>query len=50
MVYDYLYWIGGVGFIGGVFGIDVLYGVEVMLMLGLDYLYLEFLLIKVKII
>ncbi|HEY4074160.1 MAG TPA: thiamine pyrophosphate-binding protein [Herbaspirillum sp.] len=48
--YDHPRWIGGVGLIGGTPGIDALHNAEVMLMLGSDYPYSEFLPSKTKII
>jgi pyruvate dehydrogenase (quinone) len=48
--YDHPHWIGGVGLIGGAPGIDALHNADVMLMLGSDYPYSEFLPSKSKII
>ncbi|RXZ33364.1 pyruvate dehydrogenase [Oxalobacteraceae bacterium CAVE-383] len=48
--YDHPYWIGGVGLIGGAPGIDALHNAELMLMLGSDYPYSEFLPSKIRII
>ena len=48
--YDHPHWIGGVGLIGGAPGIDALHNAELMLMLGSDYPYSEFLPSKSKII
>ncbi|MDB5989440.1 MAG: pyruvate dehydrogenase [Herbaspirillum sp.] len=48
--YDHPHWIGGVGLIGGAPGIDALHAADVMLMLGSDYPYSEFLPSKTKII
>lgn len=50
VAYDHPHWIGGVGLIGGAPGTDALHGAEVMLMLGSDYPYSEFLPTKSKII
>ncbi|WP_332835547.1 thiamine pyrophosphate-dependent enzyme [Herbaspirillum huttiense] len=50
VAYDHPHWIGGVGLIGGAPGTDALHGAEVMLMLGSDYPYSEFLPTKAKII
>jgi pyruvate dehydrogenase (quinone) len=41
--YDHPYWIGGIGLIGGAPGIDALRDADLMLMLGSDYPYSEFL-------
>jgi pyruvate dehydrogenase (quinone) len=48
--YDHPHWIGGVGLIGGAPGIDALHNADLMLMLGSDYPYSEFLPSKTKII
>ena len=50
VAYDHPHWIGGVGLIGGAPGTDALHGAEVMLMLGSDYPYSEFLPTQSKII
>ncbi|MDB5777520.1 MAG: poxB [Herbaspirillum sp.] len=41
--YEHPYWIGGVGLIGGAPGVDALQAAELVLMLGSDYPYSEFL-------
>lgn len=41
--YDHLHWIGGVGLIGGAPGMDAMRDAELLLMLGTDYPYSEFL-------
>ncbi|WP_240320874.1 thiamine pyrophosphate-binding protein [Sphingomonas crusticola] len=43
MAYDYPRWIGGVGLIGGRPGVDALHNADLMLMLGTDYPYSDFL-------
>ncbi|KAF1041296.1 MAG: Pyruvate dehydrogenase [ubiquinone] [Herbaspirillum frisingense] len=48
--YDHPHWIGGVGLIGGAPGTDALHEADVMLMLGSDYPYSEFLPTKNKVI
>ena len=48
--YDHPHWIGGVGLIGGTPGIDALHNSELMLMLGSDYPYSEFLPTKSRIV
>ena len=50
MAYDHPHWIGGVGLIGGAPGTDALQAAELMLMLGSDYPYSEFLPTKSKVI
>ena len=41
--YSHPYWIGGVGLIGGAPGVDALQNADLVLMLGADYPYTEFL-------
>jgi pyruvate dehydrogenase (quinone) len=48
--YDHPHWIGGVGLIGGAPGIDALHNADLMLMLGSDYPYSEFLPSRINII
>ncbi|WDZ98292.1 thiamine pyrophosphate-binding protein [Herbaspirillum sp. WKF16] len=48
--YSHPHWIGGVGLIGGAPGTDALHDAEVMLMLGSDYPYSEFLPTKNRVI
>jgi pyruvate dehydrogenase (quinone) len=48
VAYDHPQWIGGVGLIGGAPGTDALHNAELMLMLGSDYPYSEFLPTKSK--
>jgi len=43
VAYDHPHWIGGVGLIGGAPGTDALHAAELVLMLGSDYPYSEFL-------
>lgn len=43
MAYDDPHWIGGVGLIGGAPGVDALHDADLVLMLGTDYPYSEFL-------
>ena len=50
VAYDDPRWIGGVGLIGGAPGVDALQDAELMLMLGSDYPYSEFLPSKGKVI
>jgi pyruvate dehydrogenase (quinone) len=50
MAYDDPRWIGGVGLIGGRPGVDALHDADLMLMLGTDYPYSEFLPKKNKVI
>lgn len=50
VTYDHPHWIGGVGLIGGAPGTDALHAAEVMLMLGSDYPYSEFLPTQSKVI
>lgn len=50
MPYDDPRWIGGVGLIGGKAGVDALDDADLMLMLGTDYPYSEFLPTKGKVI
>ncbi|MCA1323644.1 thiamine pyrophosphate-binding protein [Herbaspirillum sp. alder98] len=50
VAYDHPQWIGGVGLIGGAPGTDALHRAEVVLMLGTDYPYSEFLPTKSRII
>jgi pyruvate dehydrogenase (quinone)/pyruvate oxidase len=50
MAYDDPRWIGGVGLIGGRPGVDALHDADLMLMLGTDYPYSEFLPTKGKVV
>lgn len=50
VAYDHPQWIGGVGLIGGAPGTDALHEAELLIMLGTDYPYSEFLPTKSKII
>jgi pyruvate dehydrogenase (quinone) len=50
VAYDDPHWIGGVGLIGGAPGVDALHDAELMLMLGSDYPYSEFLPTKGRVI
>jgi thiamine pyrophosphate-dependent acetolactate synthase large subunit-like protein len=43
VAYNHPYWIGGVGIIGGAPGVDALQGADLVLMLGADYPYSEYL-------
>ena len=43
LAYDHPHWIGGVGLIGGAPGMDAMRDAELLLMLGTDYPYSEFL-------
>ena len=48
--FDHPHWIGGVGLIGGAPGVDALHDADLVLMLGSDYPYSEFLPKKGKVI
>ena len=50
MPFDDPHWIGGVGLIGGKPGVDALHDADLMLMLGTDYPYSEFLPKKGKVV
>jgi pyruvate dehydrogenase (quinone) len=50
VAFDNPHWIGGVGLIGGAPGVDALHDADLMLMLGSDYPYSEFLPTKGKVI
>jgi len=50
MAYDDPHWIGGVGLIGGKPGVDALHDADLLLMLGTDYPYSEFLPKKGKVV
>jgi len=50
LAYDHPRWIGGVGLIGGAPGVDALNKADLMLMLGSDYPYSEFLPQKGKVV
>lgn len=50
VAFDHPQWIGGVGLIGGAPGVDALHEADLMLMLGSDYPYSEFLPTKGKVV